>query len=59
MCVYVHMYVGVWNEDLENSLLELLVAVSDDLEAAIRSWQPMMVYIYIYMFIHVYICIYI
>jgi hypothetical protein len=36
-------YGGKWNEDLENSLLELLVAVSDDLEAAIRSWQPMMV----------------
>lgn len=35
-------YGGLWDMDLENSLLELLVAVSDDLEAAIRSWQPMM-----------------
>lgn len=36
---------GVWTDALEASLLELVVGVSDELETAVRSWQPMLTFI--------------
>lgn len=40
--IYGWGYGGIWTEELESSLLELLIGVNEDLEAAIKSWQPMM-----------------
>jgi hypothetical protein len=33
---------GAWTERLELSLVELVVAVSDDLVALVRSWKPLL-----------------
>jgi hypothetical protein len=31
-----------WTDELESSLLELLIGIKEDLETVIKSWQPMM-----------------
>lgn len=36
---------GKWTQELENSLLELVIGVSDELETAVRSWRPMMSFV--------------
>lgn len=33
---------GIYTEELENCLLELLIGVNDEMESTIKSWQPMM-----------------
>jgi hypothetical protein len=35
-------YGGMWTDELESSLLELLVGVTEELAQAVASWQPMM-----------------
>ena len=33
---------GLWTNELENSLVELLVAVSDDLVEMVRKWNSLL-----------------